>query len=146
MILPNYSIALVPKSERVLDKPRTYIRWEKPAPAVCCASAQNCIKIHKSEFLYRSNCIRSPDNREFLHEYAKIPQVQQAPRVPRPMLPVYHFLKMRIAAPENKLLTYSNRGFILPYNMLRRFQKIQDRCFKIRFFETAQFIFPWRQK
>jgi hypothetical protein len=48
--------------------------------AVCCASAQNCIKIHVSEFLYRSNCIRSPDNREFLHEYAKIPQVQQAPR------------------------------------------------------------------
>jgi Arc/MetJ family transcription regulator len=31
--------------------------------AVCCASAQNRIKIHDSEFLYRSNCISSPDNR-----------------------------------------------------------------------------------
>jgi hypothetical protein len=48
--------------------------------AVCCALAHNRIKIHGSEFLYRSNCIRSPENREFLHEYAKIPQVQQAHR------------------------------------------------------------------
>jgi hypothetical protein len=33
--------------------------------AVCCASAQNCIKIHKSEFLYPANCIKEPDNRGF---------------------------------------------------------------------------------
>jgi hypothetical protein len=33
--------------------------------AVCCASAQNCIKIHESEFLYLVNCQSSPDNRDF---------------------------------------------------------------------------------
>jgi hypothetical protein len=33
--------------------------------AVCCASAQNCIKIHECEFLYLANCISSPDNRDF---------------------------------------------------------------------------------
>jgi hypothetical protein len=48
--------------------------------AVCCASAQNGIKIHESEFLYLANCISSPDNRDFLHEHAKNPQVQQAAR------------------------------------------------------------------
>ncbi|MDR2069066.1 MAG: hypothetical protein LBP71_04275, partial [Spirochaetaceae bacterium] len=34
-------------------------------PGVCCASAQNRIKIHKSEFLYPANCIKEPDNRGF---------------------------------------------------------------------------------
>jgi hypothetical protein len=33
--------------------------------AVCCASAQNRIKIHESGFLYLANCISSPDNRDF---------------------------------------------------------------------------------
>jgi hypothetical protein len=50
------------------------------ALAVCCASTQNRIKIHESEFLYLANCISSPDYRDFLHEYAKNPQVQQAAR------------------------------------------------------------------
>jgi hypothetical protein len=27
-----------------------------------------------------ANCKRTPDNRDFLHEYAKKPQIQQAPR------------------------------------------------------------------
>ena len=54
---------------------------EGAALAVCCTLAQNCIKIHGSEFLYPSNCIRTPDNREFLHIYAKIPQAQQAPSI-----------------------------------------------------------------
>jgi hypothetical protein len=48
--------------------------------AACCASAQNRIKIHASEFLYfpDSNCISSSDNRDFLNIYSKKPQVQQA--------------------------------------------------------------------
>jgi hypothetical protein len=33
--------------------------------AVCCALAQNRIKIHESEFLYPANCIKEPDNRGF---------------------------------------------------------------------------------
>jgi hypothetical protein len=36
-------------------------------------------KIHESEFLYRANRKGTPDNRDFLHEYVKNPQVQQAP-------------------------------------------------------------------
>jgi hypothetical protein len=43
--------------------------------AVCCASAQNRIKIHKSEFLYRANCIKSPIIEDFLHIHAKNPQM-----------------------------------------------------------------------
>jgi hypothetical protein len=39
--------------------------------AVCCASAQNHIKTHESEFLYHANCIRSPKIEDFLHIYAK---------------------------------------------------------------------------
>jgi hypothetical protein len=53
--------------------------------AVCYASRINRIKIHESEFLYLANCHRtkgprSPDNQDFLHEYANNPQVQQAAR------------------------------------------------------------------
>jgi hypothetical protein len=41
--------------ERIIRKCPAYYRL-----AVCCASAQKRIKIHESEFLYRSNCISSP--------------------------------------------------------------------------------------
>jgi hypothetical protein len=52
--------------------------------AVCCASAQNRIKIHGSEFLCPANCIRTKGSRspiieDFLHIYAKNPQAQPAP-------------------------------------------------------------------
>jgi hypothetical protein len=50
--------------------------------AVCCASAQNHIKIHESEFLYQANCIRSPKIGDFCILMQKNPQAQQAPSGP----------------------------------------------------------------
>jgi hypothetical protein len=38
------------------ENPCRWLNLNCLALAVCCASAQNRIKIHKSEFLYRSNC------------------------------------------------------------------------------------------
>jgi hypothetical protein len=43
-------------------------------------SATNGINIHKYEYLYRANSESMPIDRDFLHEYAKNPQVQQAAR------------------------------------------------------------------
>jgi hypothetical protein len=31
-------------------------------------------------FLYHANCVKEPDNRNFLHEYFKDSQIQQVPR------------------------------------------------------------------
>jgi hypothetical protein len=47
--------------------------------AVCCASRVNCIKIHESEFLYLTNCQRSPTIEIFCMNMQKIHEVQQAP-------------------------------------------------------------------
>jgi hypothetical protein len=53
---------------------------------VCCALRIKCIKIHESEFLSLTNSESMPNNRDFLHKYAKNPQAQQAARQDNPKI------------------------------------------------------------